>query len=476
MAAEQSQIGVIGLGVMGRNLILNIAEHGLRAAGYDKKSEQAAQLGKESGGLPVTPCENYKSFIAALKKPRIVLILVPAGKPVDSVLQELLPFLSQGDIVIDAGNSFFEDTNLRAKTFGEKGIHLLGVGVSGGEEGARHGPSIMPGGNELAYRAVEPIFKAIAAKVNGEPCVAYLGAGSAGHYVKMVHNGIEYGLMELIAETYDVMDRGLDFSDTELSKIYGGWSRGLVNSFLVEITAQIFRRIDEKTHKPLIDLISDEAKQKGTGMWTSQEAMRLGVPVPNIDTAVAMRDLSVFKTLRVEESRILSGPIVEPHNDIDKVIDDLYKALYVSMILTYSQGFALLLAAGRKYGYSFNPAIVAKIWRGGCIIRSAVLEQIMKAFENEPNLVHLLDYPYFAGEVVANQQSLRNIVSLAAQWGIPVPGMMAALSYYDSLRSAWLPANLIQAQRDYFGSHTYERVDEKGTFHTKWRETEVAKV
>ncbi len=476
MAGEQSQIGVIGLGVMGRNLVLNIAEHGFGVAGYDKKGEQVAQLQKESTSVKIMPCKILQDFVSTLRRPRTVLMLVPAGPPVDSVLGDLLPHLSGGDIVIDAGNSYFEDTNLRAKNLADRGIHFLGVGVSGGEEGARHGPSIMPGGEESAYRTVEAILSAISAKVNGEPCVAYLGPGSAGHYVKMVHNGIEYGLMELIAETYDLLDRGLDFSENELSKIYGGWSRGLVSGFLVEITSQIFRRIDEKTHKPLIDLISDQAKQKGTGMWTSQDAMRLGVPVPNIDTAVAMRDLSVFKSLRVEESRLLNGPVIKPQDNIEAILDDLYKALYVSMIITYSQGFALLSAASKTYGYSIDPAVVAKIWRGGCIIRSAILEPIKTAYEQNPNLAHLLDDKYFAGEVVSNQQSLRNIVSTAAQWGIPVPGMMAGLSYFDALRSAWLPANLIQAQRDYFGAHTYERVDEKGTFHTKWTESEAARV
>jgi 6-phosphogluconate dehydrogenase len=476
MAQKQSQMGVIGLGVMGRNLVLNIAEHGFVVAGYDKKSEQVEQLREEAAGLSILSCEKLKDFILALRKPRIVLMLVPAGPPVDSVLNDLLPHLSKGDILIDAGNSYFEDTNLRAKHLAEKGIHFLGVGVSGGEEGARRGPSIMPGGKESAYRSVEPILTSIAAKAGGEPCVAYLGPGSAGHYVKMVHNGIEYGMMELIAETYDFLDRGLDFSDNELSSIYAGWNQGLVGGFLVEITSQIFRRIDEKTHKPLIDLICDEAKQKGTGMWTSQDAMRLGVPVPNIDTAVAMRDLSAYKNLRVEESHILNGPVIKQQENIETIVEDLYKALYVSMILTYSQGFALLNVASKNYEYSLDPAVVAKIWRGGCIIRSAMLEQIKTAYESQPNLAHLLDDKYFAGEVVGNQQSLRKIVCMAAQWGIPAPGMMAALSYFDGLRSAWLPANLIQAQRDYFGAHTYERVDEKGTFHTKWTKTEAIKL
>ena len=336
--------------------------------------------------------------------------------------------------------------------------------------------ALCPAARNPPIGLVEPILSAIAAKAGGEPCVAYMGPGSAGHYVKMVHNGIEYGMMELIAETYDFMDRGLNFSDNELSNIYAGWNRGLVGGFLVEITSQIFRRIDEKTHKPLIDLICDEAKQKGTGMWTSQDAMRLGVPVPNIDTAVAMRDLSAYKNLRVEESRILSGPVIKPQEDIETIVEDLYKALYVSMILTYSQGFALLSAASKNYDYSLDPAVVAKIWRGGCIIRSAMLEQIKTAYETQPDLTHLLDDKYFAGEVVGNQGSLRKVVCMAAQWGLPVPGMMAALSYFDGLRSAWLPANLIQAQRDYFGAHTYERVDEKGTFHTKWTKTEATKL
>jgi 6-phosphogluconate dehydrogenase len=291
----------------------------------------------------------------------------------------------------------------------------------------------------------------------------------------MIHNGIEYGLMQLIAETYDFMDRGLGFSDNELSSIYADWNQGLVGSFLLEITSQIFRRIDEKTHKPLIDLICDQAKQKGTGMWTSQDAMRLGVPVPNIDTAVAMRDLSSYKKLRVEESRILKGPVIKPQEDIEAIVQDLYKALYVSMIMTYSQGFALLTAASKNYEYSLAPAVVARIWRGGCIIRSSLLEQIKEAYENKPDLAHLLDDEHFVGEVVGNQQSLRNTVCTAARWGLPVPCMMAALSYFDGLRSAWLPANLIQAQRDYFGAHTYERIDEKGTFHTKWAKSETTK-
>jgi 6-phosphogluconate dehydrogenase len=468
MTNQKCKIGMIGLGVMGRNLVLNIAEHGFAVAGYDKDTEKIAALKSESKGLPVYPAPTMEDFISLLEMPRVIMMLVPAGAPVDSVIADVLPHLSSQDIIIDGGNSHFTDTDLRAKKLTEKGIMFLGMGVSGGEAGARHGPSIMPGGPKEAYDKVRPILEAVAAKVNGFPCVTYIGPGSAGHYVKMVHNGIEYALLQLIAEMYDLMKREFGWDDDKISDTYRRWNQGRLNGFLIEITAEIFKKVDEKTGNRLIDEVLDEARQKGTGLWTSESAMQQQIPVPTINTAVEMRDLSCFKGLRIIESVLLDGLKPAPRIDKDRMVDLMNDALYAAMIMSYSQGFALLYAASRNYKYNLNMADIAAIWRGGCIIRSGFLENITAAYRKDPALSHLMADGDIACELWACQDGLRQVVSWAVSAGIPVPGLMSAVGYFDSLRSPWLPANLIQAQRDYFGYHTYERIDEKGTFHTKW--------
>ncbi len=396
------------------------------------------------------------------------MMLVPAGPVVDNVIRDLIPHLERGDLIIDAGNSHFKDTDLRSKSLGEKGILYMGVGISGGEEGARHGPSLMPGGPKEAYERVRPIFEAVAAHVDGVPCVTYLGSGSAGHYVKMVHNGIEYGLMQLIAEFYDLMKRGLELSDAELSIIYGNWNENVLNAYLIEITSRIFTQVDERTGKRLIDVILDEAKQKGTGMWTSQDAMDIQVPTPVIDAAVVARNLSSMKSERESASKNIKVRATRFKGDRDAILNQLKSAMYVSMIITYAQGMSQLHAASKVYDYRLNLEDVARIWRGGCIIRAALLENIQAAYHAQPDLPNLLNDSQLGKAVIAGQRDLRKVVGLAGKLGLPIPCMMASLAYFDAYRSAWLPANLIQAQRDDFGAHTYERVDAKGVFHTRW--------
>jgi 6-phosphogluconate dehydrogenase len=467
-AQQRYEIGMVGLGVMGRNLVLNMADHGHPVAGYDKDASKTEALRKEAERRDIRGATNLKEFVSQLQMPRAVMMLVPAGAPVDAVIRDLLPFLERGDLIIDGGNSHFSDLDLRTKMLAEHGIQFLGVGISGGEHGARHGPSIMPGGPREAYERVKSIFEAIAAKVNSEPCVTYLGPGAAGHYVKMVHNGIEYGLMRLIVETYDLMKRGLGATDDELHDVYDRWNREELNSYLVEITAHIFTQIDEKTGKRLIDVILDEAKQKGTGMWASQDAMDLQVPIPTIDVAVAMRNLSAFETERKEANRVLTRPIRRFEGDRQMFIGQLRGALYAGMIITYAQGMALLVMASAKHQYDLDLEAVARIWRGGCIVRAALLEDIRAAFRVRHDLPNLLLDPNLSKKVMAHQENLGKTVCVASDLGIPAPGLMVSLAYLDSYRSAWLPANLIQAQRDYFGAHTYERIDAKGTFHTEW--------
>ena len=462
------QIGMIGLGVMGRNLLLNMADHGFSVAGYDKDPTKVEALRKESGERKIRGAENIVDFIALLPKPRAVMMLVPAGAPVDSVIKDLLPHMDKGDLIIDAGNSYFKDTDVRASNLNAKGIHFLGVGVSGGEEGARHGPSIMPGGPKEAYEQVRSICEAVAAKVKGVPCVTWLGPGSAGHFVKMVHNGIEYGVMQLLAETYDLMKRGLGMGDDELQEVYASWNQGELAGYLVEITSQIFAKQDEKTGKRIIDEILGVAKQKGTGMWTSQSAMELQVPIPTIDLAVAMRDLSVFAKEREQTSAIYQRSTRNFTGDRDTFLVQLSRALYAAMVITYAQGMALLVVASDKYKYHLDLEAVARIWRGGCIIRAALLEDVCAAFRASSDLPNLLLDPNLSHKVMEHQEDLRRVVCIAVDLGLPVPALMATLGYLDAYRSSWLPANLIQAQRDYFGSHTYERIDAKGTFHTEW--------
>jgi len=459
---------MIGLGVMGRNFLLNMADHNFSVAGYDKDPAKVEALRRESNRPEVRGATDIGEFIALLRKPRAVMLLVPAGPPVDAVIRDLLAHLEPGDLIIDAGNSYFKDTDLRTRQLAEKRIQFLGVGVSGGEEGARRGPSIMPGGARDAYERVRPVFEASAAMVQGEPCVTYLGPGSAGHFVKMVHNGIEYGAMQLIAETYDLMKRGLGMTDDELHEFYAGWDKGELASYLIEITSNIFSKPDATTGKRLVDEILDVSKQNGTGMWTTQSAMELQVPTPTIDAAVAARNISSLESQRRAASAVFPRALKPFAGDRTAVLAALPRALYAGLIVTYAQGMALLTAASAKYEYHLDLEGLARIWSGGCIIRAALLEEIRAAYRNQPGLANLLLDSELAKRVTEHEGDLRRIVGAAAELGLPAPGLMAALGYLDGYRSAWLPANLIQAQRDYFGSHTYERTDAKGVFHTEW--------
>jgi 6-phosphogluconate dehydrogenase len=473
MSNKQPQkytIGMVGLGIMGRNLVLNIADHGFSVVGYDKDPNQVEALKKETGEREIQVAENVTDFISLLHQPRAIMVLVPAGAPVHSVIKDLAPHLDKGDMIIDAGNSYFKDTDRRAKSLQASGIQFLGVGVSGGEEGARRGPSIMPGGPKDAYDRVRPIFEAAAAKIDGEPCVRWLGPGSAGHFVKMVHNGIEYALMQLISETYDLMKRGAGMTDDELHEVYSTWNNGPLNGYLIEITARIFSRKDQATGKRLIDEIVDVAKQKGTGMWTSQSAMELQSPTPTIDLAVAIRDLSVYEKERLEASRIFNRPVRPIATERKVLLSRLSNALYAATIATYAQGMALLAVASDKYEFDIDLESVSRIWRGGCIIRAALLNDICKAFHAQPGLPNLLLDPNLSRKIMEHQEDLRWVVCRAADAGTPAPGLMTSLGYIDAYCSAWLPANLIQAQRDYFGAHSYERIDEKGVFHTEWEQ------
>jgi 6-phosphogluconate dehydrogenase len=470
MASAGYEIGMVGLGTMGRSMVLNIADHGFAVAGYDRNPETVQRTKTEGAAHEIGGTANLPEFTAMLRRPRAIVLLVAPAPVVDIVIRDLLPHLDKGDLIVDAGNSYFKDTDRRGKMLAEQGMHFFGMGVSGGEAGARHGPSMMPGGPRDAYERVRPVFESVAARVNGEPCIAYLGPGSAGHYTKMVHNGIEYGVMQLIAETYALMKQGLGLTNDELADVYARWNQGDLNSFLVEITARIFRRPDEKTDNRLVDMILGVARQKGTGMWTSQDALELHVPIPTIDIAVAMRDLSGCEAERAAAGRVLKGPAPAFRGNRDEFINRLRNALYAAMVVTYAEGFALLRKASEVYGYNLKLEEIARIWRGGCIIRSALLDPIRAAFRKQPDLPTLLADPALAEELAKRQADLRAVVCATAEMGVSAAGMMASLATYDSYRARWLPANLIQAQRDYFGAHTYERVDEKGTFHTQWDE------
>lgn len=466
---ENCDIGMVGLGVMGRNFLLNMADNGYKVAGYDTNEKAVQSLLDEGEAKSVHSTSDIKEFVNAIRRPRAIMMLVPAGKPVDDVINTLLPLLDKDDLIIDAGNSFFKDTDRREKELDGKNIHFFGMGVSGGEEGARHGPSMMPGGPEKAYDRVKEIYEAASAHVGKDPCVTYLGPRSTGHYVKMVHNGIEYGIMQLIAESYDLMKRSLGLSNEELHKIYADWDKHLLNGYLMEITGNIFDTKDEDTGKDLIDLIKAVAKQKGTGMWTSQSAMELMVPTPTIDLAVSMRDLSGFGTDREAANKLYSTPIGTYSGDKKDFIKKLGEALYGAIIIAYAQGLALLVVASKEYDYRLNMEAVARIWRGGCIIRSALLEDFMQAFRANNDLSNVLLDQNIANKVLSAAPSMRDVCCEAIKLGVPMPGLNVSLSYLDALRSDWSPANLIQAQRDYFGSHTYERIDKSGIFHTKWK-------
>jgi 6-phosphogluconate dehydrogenase len=471
MNQEQYDFGMVGLGVMGRNLLLNISDHNFSVAGLDLDPEKIAFLYQEAvPGKPVMGTTSSKEFVEALSKPRAIMLLVPAGKIVDAAILSILPFLEPGDIVIDGGNSYFPDTDRRVAELSASGIHFFGMGISGGEKGARYGPSMMPGGDKEAYERLRPIFEAVAAKVNGEPCVTYLGNGSAGNYVKMVHNGIEYGIMQLISEAYDVMKRGAGFTDDEVQQAFEQWKTSEVNSYLIEITAEVLKKVDEVTGQKLVNVILDRAGSKGTGKWTSQNAMDLHVPAPTIDMAVAMRDMSTYKTERVQAAKQLGGVTVNIVPDVhqQEFTEQLKNAFYFAMLTTYAQGMVQLHVASKTYNYGLRLQEVAKIWRGGCIIRAACLEAIRKAYERDPELPNLLLDQQIGDELVKYQADIRTVIKFGVEEGIPMPAFMSALSYFDAYRSERLPINLIQAQRDYFGAHTYERIDKEGVFHTEW--------
>jgi len=470
MEQNEYDFGIVGLGVMGRNLLLNMADHEFAVAGLDLDVQKANSLEAEaSGGHKVKGTTSAEEFVALIRKPRAIMLLVPAGKPVDTVISTLLPYLEEGDIVIDGGNTYFPDTDRRVKELAEKNIHFFGMGISGGEKGARFGPSMMPGGNREAYERLRPIFEAIAAKVNGEPCVTYLGSGSAGNYVKMVHNGIEYGIMQLISETYDFLKRGFGLSVAQLQQIFTDWNQTELQSFLIEITGEVLNKVDEETGKKLIELISDRARAKGTGKWTSQNAMDLQAPIPVIDMAVTMRDVSKYKEERVEAASLLTW--TAPASSAiatEELIEKTKNALYFAMMITYAQGLTQLSIASKEYNYGLNLEEVAKIWRGGCIIRSVSLEDFRQAYRKNPDLFTILLDESIATSLTSRQADIREMIKLGIDKGVPLPAFMASLAYFDAFRSETLPTNLIQAQRDYFGAHLYERIDKEGTFHTIW--------
>jgi 6-phosphogluconate dehydrogenase len=466
---DKYAFGMIGLGVMGRSLLLNMADHGYAVAGHDKDAGKVASLNEEGGSLAVKGFGDAKEFIKSLTTPRAIMMLVPAGKIVDSVIEELVPLLEKGDILIDGGNSHFTDTNRRVEELEAIGLHFFGMGVSGGEEGARRGPSMMPGGDKDAYNVMKPIFEAIAAKVNGEPCVTYIGPGASGHFVKMVHNGIEYGIMQLLAETYEIMKKGLKLDNAAIGKIFTDWNNGRLQSFLLDITKDIFKFKAPGTDHLLLDDIKDEARAKGTGKWTSQSAMDLQAPIPTVDTAVAMRDLSKYKALRTKAAAIYSTDDHQAiEGNVDELLTALEQALYFTMIITYAQGMHMLSNASAEYKYELKLDEIAKIWRGGCIIRSKFLENIYGAYGKNKNLEHLLLDSDVANLVEGTLPGIRKIVSAAVNAGIAAPAYAASLSYFDAFRSERMPSNLIQAQRDYFGAHTYELIGKEGTFHTQW--------
>ena len=462
--SKKYKLGMIGLGTMGRNLLLNMADKGFSVTGYDRDQKMIDKLETEGKAHHLTGFTNINKFVDSLDSPRILILLVPAGPIVDSVIAELKPLLSKDDLIIDSGNSHFTDTDNRIAELSKDGLHFFGMGISGGEEGARFGPSMMPGGDRKAYNNVAEILEATAAKVNGEPCVTYLGPGASGHFVKMVHNGIEYAIMELIAETYAILKNGLGKSNDEISKIFADWDQGKLQSYLVEITGKIFLFKDKETGTDLLDHLKDQAKSKGTGKWTSQVSMDIQLPIPTINEAVSNRDLSKFKELR----ETLNKRFPKPNNKLKLTIEEIENAFYFAMISAYAQGMHLLVQASREYDYDLKMQDIAKIWRGGCIIRAAFLEDIYKAFEKDHKLEHLfLDEPIQKIIENAYPSALKTTIA-AMQAGIGMAAFASTLTYFDTLTTGEMPSNLIQAQRDFFGAHTFERNDEEGIFHADW--------
>jgi len=461
--------GLIGLAVMGQNLALNVESKGFSVAVFNRTTARTEEfMAGPAKGKNIVGAKTIEEFVGALARPRRIMLMVKAGQPVDDFIALLLPHLDKGDLIMDGGNSFFQDTIRRNNMLTEKGILYIGTGVSGGEEGALHGPSIMPGGQREAYDLVASILTKIAAQVNGEPCCTYIGPDGAGHYVKMVHNGIEYGDMQLIAEAYFIMKNALNLDARRLHDVFAKWNEGELDSYLIEITRDIFTRKDEETRQPLVEMILDKAGQKGTGKWTSQSALDLGVAAPTIAEAVFARCISAVKDERVAASSILRGPSTTYGGDQKTFIEAIRQALYASKVCSYAQGFALMRQAGKEYGWDLKFGEIAKIWRGGCIIRAQFLHHITEAYQRDPNLPNLMLDPFFK-EILENaQEDWRHVIASAATLGYPIPAFSSALAYFDSYRRASLPANLIQAQRDYFGAHTYERIDKPGTFHTEW--------
>ncbi|HEV3428328.1 MAG TPA: NADP-dependent phosphogluconate dehydrogenase [Paraburkholderia sp.] len=468
---SKQAIGVVGLAVMGRNLALNIESRGHAVSVFNRSREKTDELIAEFPERKLVPTFTLEEFVESLEKPRRILLMVKAGEPTDATIEALKPLLDKGDILIDGGNTHFTDTIRRNQELAKAGLHFIGTGVSGGEEGALKGPSIMPGGQRDAYDLVAPILTEIAAKApaDGEPCVAYMGPDGAGHYVKMVHNGIEYGDMQLIAESYAVLKQVVGLSNEELGKVYTEWNQGELDSYLIEITSKIFDKKDDETGQYLVDVILDRAAQKGTGKWTSQNALDLGAPLPLITEAVFARVLSSLKTQRVAASKVLSGPQSKPFaGDRTAFIEAVRRALYFSKVISYAQGFAQLRAASDEYKWDLQYGTIAKIFRAGCIIRARFLQKITDAYAKDAQLANLLLDPYFSDIAANYQAALRDVVIEAVKAGVPVPAFSSAIAYFDAYRSERVPANLVQAQRDFFGAHTFERIDKPGSFHADW--------
>ena len=470
--ASRAQIGVTGLAVMGRNLARNLARHGYAVALHNRTHARTVSLVAEHGDEGTfVPTETVEEFVAALERPRRVVIMVKAGAPTDAVIDELAPLMEAGDILIDCGNAHFADTRRREAALRERGLHFVGTGVSGGEEGALLGPSIMPGGSAESYASLGPMFEQIAAQVDGTPCCTHIGPDGAGHFVKMVHNGIEYADMQLIAEAYDLLRHGLGAEPAELAAIFTQWNSGDLESFLIEITAEVLGHVDAVTGRPFVDVVLDQAEQKGTGRWTVQTALDLGIPVTGIAEATFARALSAHQDQRAAAQATLPGPTsAAPLSDRDGFVEDVRKALYASKVVAYAQGYDQMAAASAEYDWHIDLGAMATIWRGGCIIRARFLDRIREAYEKDQNLPSLLVDPYFADAVAQGQDAWRRIVAHAARAGIPTPAFSSSLAYYDGLRAARLPASLIQGLRDLFGAHTYRRVDRDGVFHTMWAE------
>jgi 6-phosphogluconate dehydrogenase len=470
MSSEQpAQIGVAGLAVMGRNLARNLARHGHSVALYNRTAERTRSLVQQHGDEGTfLPAETLDEFVSSLAKPRAVIVMVKAGQPTDDVIDELVPLLEEGDIILDCGNAHFTDTRRREDALQKLGIHFVGCGVSGGEEGALLGPSIMPGGSEKSYERLGPILESIAAQVDGEPCCAHIGPDAAGHFVKMVHNGIEYADMQLIAEAFDLLRGGLGLTPAEIGGVFKTWNEGDLESFLIEITAEVLGHSDAATGRPFVDVVVDEAGQKGTGRWTVQSALDLGIPITGIAEATFARALSGQTNQREAAQATFGTAIGKIEGDRDAFVEDVRRALYASKVVAYAQGFDQIAAGSLDYGWQLEPGSIAGIWRGGCIIRARFLDRIREAYEATPELPSLLVAPYFADAVEQGVDSWRRVVQQAAGAGIPVPAFSSSLAYFDGLRRDRLPAALIQGLRDHFGAHTYRRVDGPGAFHTRW--------